>query len=444
MVEIDNEVIKSRPTDASVASEWTRSSRNELVGRVVRSTVFAKSERLSSLLTYICETTLKGRGSELNEQHIGHAVFGRKRDYDSSIDGIVRTQASRLRQRLDQYFTGEGVGESLRIEIPKGGYVAVFREQLPDALQAESAPVGPPLLPAPVPAESANQALRRVWANLLPWSLCVVCALFAIAGWLRPAKSSLPVVLSHPLWSRVFDPSRPTLEVPGDSGLVLSYLFTQQGVSLNDYLVGLYRTPSSVSFAASNQPIPLDIANRRYTSIVDLAVAVNLQRIASARGSSLQVRYARDLRPNDLKNGNAILIGAFEGNPWLEMFEPRMKFRLVNDYRQHIFSVLNTSPKTGEPDHWQSTLDDPLKRVYGVIALMPNLSGNGNVLIVEGTSMAGVEAAWDFVSDDEVLIPVLHQMQKADGTLPNFEILVGTQNMGASASHADLIAWSTH
>ncbi len=41
-----------------------------------------------------------------------------------------------------------------------------------------------------------------------------------------------------------------------------------------------------------------------------------------------------------------------------------------------------------------------------VVAFLPNLSGNGNALILEGTSMAGTESAWDFVSDDSQLIAI--------------------------------------
>lgn len=442
MAETASEAPPLTSGDTSPASEWTRSSRRELIGRVVQSPSFAKSERLSALLTYVCEMSLKGRAGELNEQRIGHAVFGRKLDYDSSADGIVRTQASRLRQRLDQHFRGEGAHEAIRIEIPKGGYVPVFKEQASLAPHMESAVVE--TAPATVHEPVVTHAGTSRWLTWLPWLLCGVFALFAGAGWLRPSRQAVPLPQPHPLWSKVFNSARPTLEVPGDSGLVLSYLFTQRGVSLSEYLAGHYRLDPSTGQTTDVQSIPMDIANRRYTSIVDLAIAVDLERMAAARASSLQIRYARDLRPNDLKSGNAVLVGAFEGNPWLGLFEPRMKFRLVNNYRGHVFSVLNASPKAGEPDHWEATAGDPLKRVYGVIALMPNLSGNGNVLIVEGTSMAGVEAAWDFVSDDDVLLPLLRRMQKPDGSVPSFEILVGTQNMGASASHADLVAWVAH
>src|ERR1700710_939639 len=97
-------------------------ARRALVRRVVKSSTFAKSERLSNFLACICDLSLSGHASEINEQKIGTTVFGRPQDYDSSIDGIVRPQASRLRQRLDLYFNGEGVNEPVRITLPRGSY----------------------------------------------------------------------------------------------------------------------------------------------------------------------------------------------------------------------------------------------------------------------------------------------------------------------------------
>src|ERR1700740_3590415 len=115
-----------RSPRSAVATDWSDITHRELVSRIVASPTFARSERLSTLLTYVCDMTLKGREGELNEQRIGQAVFGRSPDYDSSIDGIVRTQASRLRQRLELYFEQEGGEEPIRVVIPKGGYIPVF------------------------------------------------------------------------------------------------------------------------------------------------------------------------------------------------------------------------------------------------------------------------------------------------------------------------------
>src|SRR5277367_7108665 len=103
--------------DAERPSAVASDPRRVQVGRIITSATFAKCERLSSLLAYVCDLTLNGRGKEINEQRIGEAVFGRSRGYDSSIDGIVRTQASRLRHRLELYFSEEGLGEPTRIVI---------------------------------------------------------------------------------------------------------------------------------------------------------------------------------------------------------------------------------------------------------------------------------------------------------------------------------------
>lgn len=117
-------------------------SRRVLVDRIITSSTFAKCERLSSLLAYVCDLTLSGRAKELNEQNIGEAVFGRSQNYDSSIDGIVRTQASRLRQRLELYFNEEGLEEPIRIVIPRGGYVPVFEPRpAPQSAPALSSPL---------------------------------------------------------------------------------------------------------------------------------------------------------------------------------------------------------------------------------------------------------------------------------------------------------------
>jgi len=82
--------------------------KRELLRRIVASKQFVRSERLSTFLTYICELEIQGRLSELNERDIGHAVFNLPAGYDPTIDGIVRSHASRLRRKLELYYLREG------------------------------------------------------------------------------------------------------------------------------------------------------------------------------------------------------------------------------------------------------------------------------------------------------------------------------------------------
>jgi serine/threonine-protein kinase len=96
--------------------------------RVLESAVFRRNERLSGFLRFVFERTLEGRTQELKESVIAIEVFGRKPDYNPKQDPIVRTEATRLRARLSQYYAEEGKGDPLVIDLPRGGYVPVFRE----------------------------------------------------------------------------------------------------------------------------------------------------------------------------------------------------------------------------------------------------------------------------------------------------------------------------
>jgi hypothetical protein len=225
---------------------------------------------------------------------------------------------------------------------------------------------------------------------------------------------------------------------------VLYHSFDGQTVSLREYLDGRYRGTAQDRGGARWEQRWSDkkasSANARYTSIVDLEAAAALTHLADTAQSSLSIRYARDVRPNDLKAGNVILLGAGEANPWLELYASALDFDIKDNYATHVFAVLNQKPRGAEPKQWNSTRDDPEQHVYGLIAFTAGLSGGGNALILEGTSMAGTEAAWDFLSNDGKLLPYLKKIARPDGSIPHFQLLLSTRNVSASAAHTEVVA----
>src|SRR5262245_7761134 len=115
------------------AKEGEGQSVREEVERVLRSSVFKRNDRLGGFLRFVVEQTLAGRAQELKESVIAIEVFGRKPDYNPKHDPIVRNEASRLRARLSQYYAEEGKADALVIDLPRGGYVPVFREVVEQA-----------------------------------------------------------------------------------------------------------------------------------------------------------------------------------------------------------------------------------------------------------------------------------------------------------------------
>jgi tetratricopeptide (TPR) repeat protein len=161
----------------------------ETLERVLASATFARSDRARKLLRYLVDQQLSGQADRLKGFSIAVDVFGKDADYDPSTDAIVRVQAGRLRELLDQYFAGEGSTEPVRITIPRGNYIPSY------ALTASEAPASISVT-APVEAIAAppvvrispkrrkglalhvNRQLRLFWA-----AFGVVFALLGFVAW---------------------------------------------------------------------------------------------------------------------------------------------------------------------------------------------------------------------------------------------------------------------
>ena len=100
--------------------------------RVLSSPGFVRNERMCRFLRFLTERHLEGNGHQLKESVIAVEVFGRRTDHDPSQDSVVRTEASRLRARLAEYYLGAGAADAVVIELPKGGYTPTFRNREPD------------------------------------------------------------------------------------------------------------------------------------------------------------------------------------------------------------------------------------------------------------------------------------------------------------------------
>lgn len=219
---------------SSDRANTTNAEQRALVDRILASSLFEKSARLSDFLKYICDRSLNGRPDEVREQFIGHHVFGRPIDYNSADDTIVRVTARQLRAKLRDYFHTYGREERWLVEIPKGGYLPVFRERRP---------------PAPTAGQTTSGTRSDPRPFLLRWAvvliIAVVVLLFAVAwGWKR-AKAGMPRASQAPIASPIADffagSKGPVQVVLSDSALVLMQGLTGRSFSLAQYADRTYR-----------------------------------------------------------------------------------------------------------------------------------------------------------------------------------------------------------
>ena len=129
------------------------------------------------------------------------------------------------------------------------------------------------------------------------------------------------------------------------------------------------------------------------------------------------LRFARDYSFRDLKSNNSILLGNGSTHPWVQPFEAKMGIRWQYDKAGGTYYPVDTGPnKTYRPAAAGDTREG-----YCSISLLPNLGGTGNVLIVAGTGGSALNAAADFLADENAISGLLAKVGSAG---PYFEALI--------------------
>jgi len=95
--------------------------------RILRSPGFQNSTRRGQLLRYVVDRTLAGEAEAITEYGIGVDVFGKPPSFDPRIESIVRTEFSRLRRKLADYYAAEGREDRILLEFPSRTYAPEFR-----------------------------------------------------------------------------------------------------------------------------------------------------------------------------------------------------------------------------------------------------------------------------------------------------------------------------
>ena len=111
------------------------------IERLTKSHSLPSSESLCKLLRYLAEHSLDHPGIALKEYQIATEVLGRPAGFDPQSDSTVRVQAGRLRVKLAEYYSHEGINDPILVEIPKGSYSLSFQLRTSGLYPAAVAPV---------------------------------------------------------------------------------------------------------------------------------------------------------------------------------------------------------------------------------------------------------------------------------------------------------------
>lgn len=171
----------TRTTPMEVARETSAKQVHATLEKILLSSPFRCTAQCQKLLTYIVRHTLAAEDSALRERVIGVQVFGRKPDYETGNDPVVRMRVAEVRKRLAQFYQSpDFVPGMVRIEIPHGSYTALFH---PSEVQPHIESF------ANRPAERRNVDLARRDRQGVPSIFALTAVLIGMAGAWYGARS---------------------------------------------------------------------------------------------------------------------------------------------------------------------------------------------------------------------------------------------------------------
>jgi hypothetical protein len=399
------------------------------VQTLLRSQAFSAAPRLRAILEYLFQVLNNG-AADVTEQSIGQAVFGRPPGYNSSEDNIVRVNVRHLRTRLEEFYSSEGRDELVVLFIPKGKYVPVFMTREADPVLIESFALPEPgtspteassRLESNIPVELADRPVR--WSRIAAIAAVTLVAFFS--GWALRSTTISNGDRSRNILAALCSKDTRLLVIVVDSNLQAYRSIFGKQVSLNDYINRHY----------ANEP--LDSTDPRIANALHIATDSNDTNVSSAILAAdvqrslgevhVTIKQPRDVSMREFQDQpNIILLGGPWVNPWGQLFEKRLNFRVTPLSGVPAFSEIhNEHPRSGEPSDFTPHKDGNLSVDYVRIAVVPGFNGTGHIFLLGATSTEALEAGGNYLLSRDTLSTILREFHaKKAADLPPFELVL--------------------
>jgi hypothetical protein len=393
---------------------------------VLKSQAFWRSERHSRFLRFICETTLTGEASKLNEYLIAHTVFDRGADYSSGEDSVVRRQAYSLRQKLKEYYSEEGKNDPVRIELPTGRYVPAFHFSQPsdtphpeaEAPQAHEEAVKD-TVPAPnpaiiLPARTAEPTGLKAY---LRKGLAVIIAagIFGIAGfeWGRHQPSRIAPL--DPVFQEIWGPwltySAEGAIICYSNALTAGIRQTELPFPADNLTSGIKISEDESRTIREDYKLPAGgyfyiNPTLSHAKMGEALGAVPLTVMFARAGVPVRAVQSRFMNWQDFRMQNLILLGHSEANRWLDPILSNLPFRLAKTDPEKPRRIVSPNHKPGEPAEYfpdYSKGHNPAVEDYALISMLGGIDGRHSLLLVNGVNTEGTQMALEFLTDAENL-----------------------------------------
>jgi hypothetical protein len=381
------------------------------IERLTHSHALRKAESLCKLLRYLADHALTQPGMPLKEYQIATEVFGRPADFDPQVDSAIRVQAGRLRLKLLDHYSHEGLADPILVEMPTGSYTLNFhdREML-----------GPVVLPAPTilpPSRIGENGTKR-WVIAVAALALVLASALAVIGVLSTKLNSAreenrsgvtaPAAL-RAFWSQFA------------SGPEAPWVIFSNAAFVGRPETGMrYLDPTRDS---------RDLILDHYTGVGEVLAVHELDQVFNQLKHPILVKRGSLFSLDDAKNNDLIFVGSPAENLTLLDLPGSQEFvfrRIESSPHKGDLGIVDVHPTPGQPSvYYPSNPSQRLVEDYAIVALVRGLDPARHVIILAGTTTIGTQAAVEYVCAKDSVEELLRRLALPPGAeLKPFEALL--------------------
>ena len=362
--------------------------------RIVAHPLFKNSKRYPTMLRYVVERAMDGQTDHLKERTLGVAVFGRDPAYDTNLDPVVRVTAGEIRKRIAQYYHEPGHEDEIRIDFPPGSYLPEFHVPQVAAVAA----------PAAVPPTAVRKKVSPVMIAGLACAAILAAVLI-----FRPGLPAAPI---DRFWAPLLQSAEPVLVYVGAS------------------------YPEGSPEAAVTMT---DLHKSERVGFADAEALANLTAYLATRKKLYRMRLQEEGQLNELKEGPAVLIGAFSNSFTLRLTGPtRFNFvRLADSHQVGIRDRQN--PQNMAWFHSPEVRYTDVKEDYAIVSRVWDSTTGRVAVAVAGLSKYGTAAAGEFLSTPSYVEQITQNAPK-DWDRKNIELVIATSVVGRTSGPPRILA----
>jgi hypothetical protein len=400
----------------------------EQINRLVSSHALHGSESLCKLLRYLAKHAVEHPGTAIKEFQIATEVFGRSADFDPQLDSMVRVQAGRLRSKLTEYYSSDGLEDPIVVELPKGTYVLSFHPRSASAAKSASGSANG------VISKNEKSTERRWGTEVISLSIFLAAAILVIV-WLMATRNSNPVGLASegepvPAAFRVF--WKGFTSGPEEPWVVFS----------NAAFIG--RPETGMRYRDATRDAGAYILDH-YTGVGEVLAVHELDRVFGLLHRSIRVKRGSLFSLDDAKNNNLIFIGSPVENLSLLEIPGTQEFffeQFTSGPRKGDHAIINRHPQPDEGREFFATPSGvPLTEDYALLGLVKGMNQGQSVLILAGNTTIGTQAAVEYVCRQSSLEELLLRLSVSqNGDLKPFEAVIRAKVARGVPVETELVA----